>query len=348
MKVANIPIETIGTRLSYLRSGTNASLRNGLALQEPLTVIADGDGSYELVDGFKRLTSLRQNGTTEVPVIIQDWDLRKAKAMMAVLNSRQKTMTFYEECSLILELQRKERQSLDQIAKSLGHDGNWVHRRLMVKSALAPGLHPFLEAGQLKPTSACHLARIEHEEQMALFLSARDQKLTHQDIGAAVNLILSLPAEERGAVAEDPASYLREPVSTEEPSDSDTSDIEKLATAMDEVVRELHALDDQLKTRSPESKVARVLDAAVRRLLNELLRRWDVPEPFFVDASPAETLSPAGGRLEIVERKRSTDNEPRTETRNGHRHASEGKIDPRDRPDPPDAPTNGSTMHREP
>jgi len=348
MKVANIPIESIYTRLSFLRTGTGASLKNGLVLEEPLTVIPNGEGSYELVDGFKRLASLRQNGTTEVPVIIQDWDLRKAKAMVAVLNSRRKTMTFYEECSLVLELHQEERQSIAEIAKSLGHDCNWVHRRLMVKSAMAPGLHPFLEAGQLKPTAACDLARLAHEEQMALFLSAREQKLTVQEVGAAVNLMLSLPPEERGAVAEDPASSLREPVPAETESEDSASEIERLAAAMDQVVRKLRGLDGQVNGLCPKSTEARVLEAAVRRLISELLRRWDVPVSFFVDGSPAETLSPAGAQPMTVERERSVEHESRTETRDGHRHAPEGKTDPGNRPDPRDAPANGPRVHRGP
>lgn len=130
-----------------------------------------------------------------------------------------------------------------------------------------------LESGELKLTHADLLASASGgpgEEQMALFLSAREQKLTTQEVEAAVNLMGWIPEKERAQVALDLSSLLREPVRIEPSHDSPTSNVERLGTGMDHLDSSMRQLFQEGVSFPPDSRPARVLGAAVKRLLHEL------------------------------------------------------------------------------
>ena len=211
-RTREIPIEKVLTSLAYLKS-SNRSLA-GLdwdRLREPITVIFTA-GNFEVVDGFKRLERLKARGDRVVTAVIQDWQRRRAKAMMLVLNSRSKTVSFYEEAVLVEDLCGSEGLSGEETAELLGRRAGWVSKRLSLVRRLEPDILAFLRSGRLGPTAAYHLSRLERAWQMPLFISAREQKLTVGEVEGAVALVLAGGGgKERARILRDPRRYLAGP-----------------------------------------------------------------------------------------------------------------------------------------
>jgi ParB/RepB/Spo0J family partition protein len=310
MKVASVPLDAIGTSLGYLKQGPQHA-RNSGALEEPLMVIPaclpDGSGpagvclpgdqahsgeeekphEYELVDGFKRLAALKAQGAAEVPVVIQDWDLRRAKAMMVELNSRRRTISFYEEALLVGDLHQREGLSLSAIAETLGRPESWVSKRLSLLNRLSPDIVPFVESGELKPTAAYHLSRMPREEQMAFFLALTEERLTAGEVECLVVLMLTLPEEMRLKAAQEPRAALEGLREANAPTQKSTGedDLGALVRRMESLARDLHEYrlkdppDGTPNIPSFELPQHRRFHAAAARLSHELSQFRDPTPP---------------------------------------------------------------------
>ena len=302
MKVASVPLDAIGTSLGYLKQGCQHSRRLG-ALEEPLTVIPacfpagsrpagaclpadrahtgedEKPHEYELVDGFKRLAVLKAQGASEVPVVIQDWDVRRAKAMMVELNSRRRTISFYEEALLVDDLHQREALSLAAIAETLGRQESWVSKRLSLVTRLSPDILSFVEVGQLGPTAAYHISRLPKEEQMAFFLAATEEQLTAGEIECVVGLMLPLPEEMRLKAAQEPRAALEGLTQSNGPAERSTGEpsLESLTARMESLALDLHQYrfdaecgDNDSNSPDPGCSQHRRFYAAAARLFHEL------------------------------------------------------------------------------
>jgi SAM-dependent methyltransferase len=70
MGVLDVPLDRLATTLAPLR-GPRTDRGTSLA-PLPLRVAPVGDGTYEVLDGFKRLACWRREGHTHVPVVVED------------------------------------------------------------------------------------------------------------------------------------------------------------------------------------------------------------------------------------------------------------------------------------
>jgi hypothetical protein len=68
--VLDIPIDQLATTLAPLR-GPRTDATTPLA-PLPLRVVPARDGTYEVLDGFKRLARWTRDGHTHVPVVVED------------------------------------------------------------------------------------------------------------------------------------------------------------------------------------------------------------------------------------------------------------------------------------
>jgi hypothetical protein len=117
MRVMELPLSKIRTSLAYLKGTDPGRRRVPLDLEEPVTVMEVSPGVFELVDGFKRLSSLQRREGGSVMVLRWQGDILKAKAMMFGLNARRKTLSFYEEVVLAADLHREEKLWLIAVGK---------------------------------------------------------------------------------------------------------------------------------------------------------------------------------------------------------------------------------------
>src|SRR5712691_5963209 len=128
--VLDVLIDRLATTLASLR-GPRTDAGTSLA-PLPLRVAPAADGTYEVLDGFKRLARWRHEGHTHVPVVVEgDAGTRVvAKARLLEANTPRRTVSPMDEARVVRSLSDDEHLSPPQITKLLGRGKAWVDRRL--------------------------------------------------------------------------------------------------------------------------------------------------------------------------------------------------------------------------
>ena len=272
MKVAEIPMKKIRTGFAYLKSGRATARVSIAGIESPITVI-EADGFFEVVDGFKRLNSLKKSGAAAVPAVIQDWEPVKAKSMMITLNAGRRTLSFYEEAAIAADLCRKDGLTLSAVARLLGRKESWVSKRVAIFTRLDPAIVEFLKKGDIGPTFAYHLSRIPSGMQMPLFLSARQENLTVAEVEAAASLALSVPEIEARKIVRDPRKYFSPPApAAAEPVPPGISgELASVISSLDEAARAVRRAREKACVAKKEmtGTEKRVFRSAIRRASHE-------------------------------------------------------------------------------
>jgi ParB-like chromosome segregation protein Spo0J len=141
----------------------------------PVRVAANDDGTYEVLDGFKRVTQWRGDGDTHVPVVVEDAAGVVRKARLLEANAPRRTVSPMDEARVVRSLADDDQLTPPQIAKLLGRGRSWVNRRLTLGRRLAPVVAGHLDAGRLSATIAYRLAAFPRAEQPRL----ADARLRH-------------------------------------------------------------------------------------------------------------------------------------------------------------------------
>ena len=160
-RVLELPVEHLATTLAPLR-GPRTDPASSLA-PLPLRVAARNDGTYEVLDGFKRLASWTHDGHTHVPVVVEDalGVVRKARLLEA--NAPRRTLSPMDEARVVRSLADEDHLTPTQIAKLLGRGRGWVDRRLMLGRRLTPAVADHVDAGRLStPGRRPHAPRAAH------------------------------------------------------------------------------------------------------------------------------------------------------------------------------------------
>ena len=117
--VLELPVARLATTLAPLR-GPRTDPASALA-PLPLRVAATGDGTYEVLDGFKRLAAWTGAGDTHVPVVVEDAPGVVGKARLLEANAPRRTLSPMDEARVVRALADNDQLTPVQIAKLLGH-----------------------------------------------------------------------------------------------------------------------------------------------------------------------------------------------------------------------------------
>ena len=102
--VLDVPVARLATTLAPLRGPRTD---RGAALAPlPLRVAPVGDGTYEVLDGFKRLARWRGEGCTHVPVVVEEAARARVigKARLLAANSPRRTVSPMDEARVVRSL----------------------------------------------------------------------------------------------------------------------------------------------------------------------------------------------------------------------------------------------------
>jgi ParB family transcriptional regulator, chromosome partitioning protein len=129
---------------------------------EPLVVRptsgGDGDGSYELIAGERRLRAARLAGLSAVPVIVRDLDDRGALEMSLVENLAREDLSPIEEGESFIRLSREFGLSHEEIARRIGksrpHVSNTIRLLELPPAVIEMIVRRDLSAGQARPLLA--------------------------------------------------------------------------------------------------------------------------------------------------------------------------------------------------
>ena len=145
--VLELPIDRLATTLAPLR-GPRTDPASALA-PLPLRVAPAGDGTYEVLDGFKRLAHWTRDGHTHVPVVVEDAAGVVAKARLLDANAPRRTLSPMDEARVVRSLADDDHLTPAHIATLLGRGRAWVDRRLTLGRRLAPDLAGHVDDGRL-------------------------------------------------------------------------------------------------------------------------------------------------------------------------------------------------------
>ena len=166
--VLAIAVDRLATTLAPLRGPRTET---GTALAPlPLRVAPAADGTYEVLDGFKRLARWRREGHTRIPVVVEAdaFSPMVGKARLLEANTPKRTVSPMDEARVVHSLAADDQLSPTQITKLLGRGRGWVDRRVTLGQRLAPEPARHLDAGRLSATTAHHLAGLPSAEQTRL------------------------------------------------------------------------------------------------------------------------------------------------------------------------------------
>ncbi len=164
--VLDLPIAHLATTLAPLR-GPRTDPASPLA-PLPVRVAANEDGTYEVLDGFKRVARWIAAGHTHVPAVVEEAPGVVRKARLLEANAPRRTLSAMDEARVVRSLADDDQLTATQIGKLLGRGRGWVDRRLMLERRLAAVLAPHVDDGRLSATTAHTLAAFPRAEQPRL------------------------------------------------------------------------------------------------------------------------------------------------------------------------------------
>ena len=139
--VLDVAVDRLVTTLAPLR-GPRTDVGTALA-PLPVRVAPIGNGTYQVLDGFKRLARWRCEGHTHVPVVVEGdaFSSVVGKAQLLEANTPKRTVSPMDEARVVHSLVTDDHLSPTQITKLLGRGRGWVDRRGRPRSA-RPGTWP--------------------------------------------------------------------------------------------------------------------------------------------------------------------------------------------------------------
>ena len=127
-----LPAGQLRTSYAALRPGAPHRLPSDVA-QLPIRVVPTDDGTYEVIDGFKRLEGWREQQHNLIPVVVEPPGTpADHKRLILLANSPPRTLTALDEARVVCSLMSEEGIGPASVARSLGHKPQWVARRVAI------------------------------------------------------------------------------------------------------------------------------------------------------------------------------------------------------------------------
>jgi ParB family transcriptional regulator, chromosome partitioning protein len=116
--------------------------------QVPVVVVKDTEGSFVVIDGFKRIRALRHLGRDTVGTSC--WPGEEAEALIVTrLMQTAEPETALEQSWLLAELRARFGFSLEELARRFGHSVSWVSRRLALIQDLPQAIQERVRQGEI-------------------------------------------------------------------------------------------------------------------------------------------------------------------------------------------------------
>lgn len=196
-RVCLIPVESIhpnpdqprrifhGDELKALADSIKA---NGLL--QPITLIREDNGSYQIVAGERRFIACQQIGMTAVPAIICDITATDAAVLALIENIQRSDLNFMEEANAIQQLIQKLSITQEQVAKRLGRSQSSIANKLRLLR-LPEDIQRQLIDGGLTERHARALLRLPEEQMSGAVGTMVEQSMNVAQAEALVEQLLN-------------------------------------------------------------------------------------------------------------------------------------------------------------
>ena len=242
-------------RLKVVRPEPERRLLASLAevgQQVPIVVVQEGtDGSFVVIDGYKRVRALRRLGRDTVAAGC--WPGEEAEALIATrLMQTAEPETALEQSWLLAELHERFGLSLEELARRFGHSVSWVSRRLALVHELPDSIQERVRRGEMGAHGAAKylvpLARANRQVCLELVEAIGATRLSSRDLGILYTAYQTGNWVTRQRLLEAPLVFLKSYKETEAPpsvepgaSDSLLTDLEILSSTARRAHRRLRA-----------------------------------------------------------------------------------------------------------
>ncbi|MEZ7820925.1 MAG: ParB/RepB/Spo0J family partition protein [Patescibacteria group bacterium] len=155
---------------------------------QPLVVIKNGDSSYELIAGERRLRASRMAGLTEVPAILKenDYDDQKKLEVALIENIQRENLNDVDEAEAYKELMNEFGLSQDDVALKVGISRSAVANKIRLLK-LPDEIVNDIRSGELDSGHAKLLLSLENAElQLNTWKKIKEQNLTVRELDAIV------------------------------------------------------------------------------------------------------------------------------------------------------------------
>ena len=231
-------------RLKVVRPEPERRLLASLAevgQQVPIVVVQEAtDGSFVVIDGYKRVRALRRLGRDTVSAGC--WPGEEAEALIATrLMQTAEPETALEQSWLLAELHERFGLSREELARRFGHSVSWVSRRLALTRELPEAIQERVRRGEMGAHGAAKylvpLARANRQVCLELVEAIGAARLSSRDLGILYTAYQSGNWMTRQRLLEAPLVFLKSykeaqtaPSVEPDPSDSLLTDLEILSS----------------------------------------------------------------------------------------------------------------------
>ena len=243
--------------------------------QVPIVVVPVGSAErYVVIDGYKRIRSLRQ--LARDVVLAQPWPGEEAEALIVTrLMQTAESETALEQGWLLLELKQRFGFSLEELARRFGHSVSWISRRLALVQELPDEIQQRVQRGEMVAHGAAKylvpLARANRQACLELVEAIGSTRLTSSDLGILYRAYQAGNWVTRQRLLEAPLAFLKShkqaqmaPVVLEPgPGDNLLSDLEVLSSAARRADRRLRQGALRNLADLDRQELARCLEQAV-------------------------------------------------------------------------------------
>lgn len=194
-QIEEVALERIGERYAHLRiikPQAELAMEQSLAKYgqlAPLICMKNG-GTYELVDGFKRLRAGRKLNWPTMQVSSVEIGARACKAAMIQLNRVSRSISDLEEALVLRSLYREDGLTQVEIATLLNRHKSWVSRRIGLVERLMEEVLQELGLGLLSVSIGRELAKLPQGMQVETLRTVRKYRLKKRDLERLVPHLL--------------------------------------------------------------------------------------------------------------------------------------------------------------
>lgn len=196
-KVCLIPVESIHPNPDQPRRVFNREELKALAdsiaangLLQPITLIREDNGSYQIIAGERRFIACQQIGMSAVPAIICDISETDASVLALIENIQRCDLNYVEEAIAIQQLIQKLSLTQEQVAKRLGRSQSSIANKLRLLRLPQEVQRQLIEGG-LTERHARALLRLPEEQIAEAVKVIVDQSMNVAQTEALVEQLLN-------------------------------------------------------------------------------------------------------------------------------------------------------------
>jgi ParB/RepB/Spo0J family partition protein len=244
--------------------------------QTPIVVVsAEQPDHYVVIDGYQRVTALRQLGRDTVEAVV--WSMSEAEALLLdhSLRSRQQE-TALEQGWLLVELDERFGYGQEELARRFDRSVSWVSRRMGLVELLPDGVQQHVRSGAIAAHIAMKylvpMARSHGDDCVRMAAAIAKHRLSCRQAGQLYAAWREASAAVRARLFAEPQLFLKtQRISTDEPPLPVIAEVERdldvTLTILRRARRRLRGMTVEL-----DQEQCRQLHGTIRRVEQELSR----------------------------------------------------------------------------